>query len=93
MSPDLKKLFNSKHLGTLGCIVTPNLFNLSSETILRYLKTLPGFSISGYNLNNIRYIDGTVFITEAERKLQDLLDSILKERRKKGLSIVKIQNV
>lgn len=46
---------------------TPALFNLCIDTILSGLD-LPGFNISEYNHNSIRYLNDTVFIAEWKPK-------------------------
>ena len=51
-----------------GCVLSPDLFSLYGEVILRDLVALPGFKIGGRNLNNIRYADDTVLIADSEQK-------------------------
>ncbi|GFR83553.1 retrovirus-related Pol polyprotein LINE-1 [Elysia marginata] len=43
-----------------GCILSPDLFNLYSEMILRELDNIQGIGLGGHNINNIRYADDTV---------------------------------
>lgn len=64
-----------------------DLFNRYSDAILRELEILPRFITGGHSLNNRRYADDTVPIADMERKLQDLLQKVVKESEKKGLSI------
>ena len=39
--------------------MSPDLFNIYSEMILRNLENYPGVKINGVNINNIRYADDT----------------------------------
>lgn len=50
-----------------GCVLSPDSFNLYSEVILK--SVLAGLITGGHNLN-IRYIDGSVFKADTERKLK-----------------------
>ena len=66
-----------------GCVLSPDHFNLYSEMILQETEDLKGFIIAGQNINNLRYADDTVLITESEKELQDLLDKAVGESKKK----------
>ena len=70
-----------------GCVLSPDLFSLYSENIMRHVEEMPGISIGGHNVNNLRYADDTVLIAEDEEHLQTLLDVIVKESEKLGLSL------
>ncbi|GFR82060.1 endonuclease-reverse transcriptase [Elysia marginata] len=68
-----------------GCILSPDLFNLYSEMILRELDNIQGIGLGGHNINNIRYADDTVLIAQSEQSLQKMLDIVVKESEIKGL--------
>ena len=59
-----------------GCIVTPCLFNLYAEYIMRNAgldEAQTGIKISGRNINNLRYADDTTLMAESEEELKSLL--------------------
>ena len=59
-----------------GCILSPCLFNLYAEYIMRKAgleETQAGIKIAGRNINNIRYADDTTFMTESEEELKSFL--------------------
>ena len=59
-----------------GCILSPFLFNLYAEYIMRNAgleEAQTGIKIAGRNLNNLRYADDTTFIAESEEELKRLL--------------------
>ena len=58
-----------------GCILSPCLFNLYAEYIMRNAgleETQAGFKIAGRNINN-RYADDTILMAESEEELKSLL--------------------
>ena len=63
------------------------LFNLYSEIIMRSIQDMPGISVGGHNINNLRYADDTVLLAENEKHLQEMINIIAKESLNKGLSL------
>ena len=56
-----------------GCIVSPCLFNLYAEYIMRNAgleETQAGIKTAKRNINNLRYTDGTTLMTESEEELK-----------------------
>ena len=52
-----------------GCILSPYLFNLYAEYIMRYAgleETQAGIKIAGRNINNFRYEDDTTIMANRE---------------------------
>ena len=50
-----------------GCILSPCLFNLYAEYIMRHAgleDSQAGIKIAGRNINNLRYADDTILIAE-----------------------------
>ena len=59
-----------------GCILSPCLFNLYAEYIMRNAeldKAQAGIKIAGRNINNLRYEDDTTPMAESEKELKSLL--------------------
>ena len=59
-----------------GCILSPCLFNLYAEYIMRNAgleEAQAGNKISGRNINNLRYADDTTLMAESEEELKSLL--------------------
>ena len=55
-----------------GCILSPSLFNLYAEFIMRNAgleETQAGIKIAGRNINNLRYADDTTLMIESEEEL------------------------
>ena len=67
--------------------MSPDLFNLHSEVILRNLDESEGLKTNGENLNNLRYADDTSLLAGSEEDLQRLLNIVVEESEKLGLSL------
>ncbi|GFO09204.1 endonuclease-reverse transcriptase [Plakobranchus ocellatus] len=76
---EVSKFQNIKRGVRQGCVLSPDLFSLYSEIIMRNLEGHPGIKIGGSNINNLRYADDTVLIAENEKDLQQLLDIVKEE--------------
>ena len=72
-----------------GCIMSPDLFSLYTELIMRNIKEIEGFSVGGININNLRYADDTAIRADSEQKQQRLMDVVVEESGEKGLDINK----
>ena len=56
-----------------GCILSPCLFNLYAEYIMRNVgleEAQARIRISGRNINNLRYADDTTLMAESEKELK-----------------------
>ena len=72
-----------------GCILSPCLFNLYAEYIMRNIgldEAQAGIKIAGRNINNLRYADDTTLMAESEEKRKSLLMKVKEENEKGGLS-------
>ena len=73
-----------------GYILSPCLFNLYSEYIMRNAgleEAQAGIKIAGRNINNFRYADDTTLITESEEEPKCLLMKVKEESEKAGLKL------
>ena len=73
-----------------GCILSPCLFNLYAQYIMRNAgldKAQAGIKITGINSNNLRYADDTTFMAESEEKLQNPMMKVKEESEKVGLKL------
>ena len=59
-----------------GCILSPCLFNLHAEYLMRNAgleEAQAGIKIAGRNINNLRYADDTTLMAESEKELKSRL--------------------
>ena len=73
-----------------GCILSPCLFNLYAEYIMRNAgleEAQAGIKIAGRNTNNLRYADDTTLMAESEEELKSLLMKVKEESEKVGLKL------
>ena len=79
-----------------GCKLSPCLFNLYAEYIMRNAgleEAQAGIKIAGRNINNLGYADDTTLMAESEEELQSLLMKVKEVSEKVGfkLNIQKIK--
>ena len=68
-----------------GCILSPCLFNLYTEYIMRNVgldEAQPGIKIARININNLRYADDTTLMAESEEELKSLLMKMKEDSEK-----------
>ena len=73
-----------------GCILSPCLFNLYAEDIMRSTgldEAQAGIKITGRNINNLRYADDTTLMAESEEELKSLFMKVKEESEKVGLKL------
>ena len=73
-----------------GCILSPCLFNLYAEYIMRNAgleETQAGIKTAGRNINNLRYADDTSLMAESEEELRSPLMKVKEESEKVGLNL------
>ena len=73
-----------------GCILSPCLFNLYAEYIMRNAgleEAQAGIQIAGRNINHLRYADDTTLMAESEEELKSLLMKVKEESEKVGLKL------
>jgi len=66
-----------------SCILSPCLFNLYAEFIMRNTgleEAQAGIKIAGRYINNFRYADDTTVMSESEKELKSLLKKVKVER-------------
>ena len=72
-----------------GCILSPCLFNLHAEYVMKNAgleDAQARIKIAGRNINNLRYADDTILMAESE-ELKSLLMKVKEESEKVGLKL------
>ena len=72
------------------CILSPCLFNLYAEYIMRNAgleEAQTGVKIAGRNINNLRYADDTTLMAESEEELKSFLMKVKEKSEKVGLKL------
>ena len=73
-----------------GCILSPCLFNLYAEYIMRNAgleEAQAGIKIARKNINNLTYADDTTLMTESEEELKSFLMKLKEENEKVGIKL------
>ena len=73
-----------------SCILSPCLFNLYAEYIMRNAGlegAQTGIKIARRNINNLRYADDTTLMAESEEELKWLMMKVKEESEKVGLKL------
>ena len=73
-----------------GCILSPCIFNLYAEHIVRNTgleEAQAGIKIARRNINNLRYTDDTTLVAESEEELKSLLMKVKEESENVGLKL------
>ena len=77
--------------GVQGYLLSPCLFNLYTEHIMRNTRRdelKSGIKIGGRNIDNLRYVDNTNLTAESEEELKNLLMKVKEESKKAGLKLI-----
>ena len=85
-------MLQSMRLQRVGhdCILSPCLFNLYAEYIMRNSgleEVQAGIKIARRNINNLRYADDTTLMAESEEELKSLLRKVKEESEKVSLKL------
>ena len=81
--------------GRQVCMLSPCLFNLYAEYIMRNAgleEAQAGIKIARRNINNLRYADDTMLTVESKDELKSLLMKVKKESEKVGLKTQHSEN-
>ena len=73
-----------------GCILSPCLFNLYAEYLMRNTgleEAQAEIKMAGRNINNLRYADVTTLMAESEEELKSLLMKVKEESEEAGLKL------
>ena len=73
-----------------ACILSPCLFNLNAEYIMRNTEldeAQVGIKIARKNIKNLRYEDDTTLMAESEEELKSLWMKVKEESEKVGLKL------
>ena len=78
-----------------GYVLSPFLFNLFAENIMRNAgldEAQAGIKIAGRNISNLRYADDTTLTAESDEELKNLLMKVKEESEKSWLEVQHSEN-
>ena len=78
-----------------GCILSPCLFNLYAEYVIRDAEldeAEAGMKIARRNIDNLRYANDITLMAESEEELKSLLMKVKEESEKVGLKLNNSEN-
>ena len=89
LEQDIEQQTGSKGKGVhQGCILSPCLFNLYSEYIMRNAgldEAQAGIKMAGRNINRLKYAEDITLMAESEEEPKSLLMKVKEESEKVGL--------
>ena len=89
----MEQLIGSRLRGVQqGCLLSPCLFNLYVEHIMRDARLdelQAGIKIGERNINNLRYMDDTILMAESKEELKSLLMNVKEESERASLKFKK----
>src|SRR5688572_5084965 len=60
-----------------GCVISPLLFNLYSEFMIREaMEEMEGINFGRFNITGLRYADDAVLVSDKKKKLQKMIDKL-----------------
>ena len=84
--------FSVKRGVRLGCILSPYLFNIYAESIMRMVEDeginqFKEFNIHGHKVSNLRFADDTALLSHTNEGLKNLVESVKTHSERKHLML------
>lgn len=70
-----------------SCVISLDLFSLYAKMGMREIEVIPRAYVNSYNVNNIRYADDTILISDTSDGLETILNKVIVESKKIGLAL------